>query len=100
MKLTKALIAALAALVLAGCHAGSGDSAKHLLDNASGDDWPGYGRTYGQQHYSPLHDVSDGNVSKLGLAWSMDLPPGQRLEMVRQELYRLCQTISNRVRVG
>ncbi|XHR99097.1 alcohol dehydrogenase [Sphingomonas sp. DBB INV C78] len=51
-------------------------SAAKLRDNSSGDDWPGFGRTYGEQHYSPLQDVNDGNVGKLGLAWSMDLEPG------------------------
>jgi len=51
-------------------------SDKLLRDDAGGDDWPGYGRTYGEQHFSPLGEINDSNVAKLGLAWSMDLPPG------------------------
>lgn len=47
-----------------------------LADTADGHDWPGFGRTYGEQHFSPLTQISDGNVGKLGLAWSMDLEPG------------------------
>lgn len=47
-----------------------------LLDSSSGKDWPAFGRTYGEQHYSPLAQVSDATVQDLGLAWHMDLGPG------------------------
>ena len=45
-------------------------------DTADGRDWPGFGRTEGEQHYSPLGEIDSASVTKLGLAWSMDLPPG------------------------
>ena len=32
--------------------------------------WLAHGRTYGEQRYSPLKQVNEGNVEKLGLAWS------------------------------
>jgi quinohemoprotein ethanol dehydrogenase len=32
--------------------------------------WLAHGRTYGEQRYSPLQQVNDGNVGQLGLAWS------------------------------
>jgi quinohemoprotein ethanol dehydrogenase len=32
--------------------------------------WLAHGRTYGEQRYSPLEQVNDGNVGRLGLAWS------------------------------
>jgi len=48
--------------------------AGQLADDSNGDDWPSFGRTYGEQHYSPLADVNAGNVRQLSLAWSMDLP--------------------------
>lgn len=51
-------------------------SSQMLRDNASGDNWPGYGRTYGEQHFSPLTDINDKNINKLGLTWSYDLDPG------------------------
>jgi quinohemoprotein ethanol dehydrogenase len=72
------LIAAMAglALSLASCNGGGSSAAAQLLDDSDGSDWPGYGRTFGQQHYSPLADVDQGNVADLGLAWSMDLPLG------------------------
>lgn len=47
-----------------------------LLDNSDGSNWPAFGRTYGEQHYSPLETINDQNVEQLGLAWYMDLGPG------------------------
>jgi quinohemoprotein ethanol dehydrogenase len=47
-----------------------------LSDDSDGRDWPGYGRTYGQQHYSPLAEINGSNVGSLGLAWSIDMPLG------------------------
>ncbi|CAN5155383.1 PQQ-dependent methanol/ethanol family dehydrogenase [soil metagenome] len=38
-------------------------------------DWPGYGGP-GENHYSPLTEINDGNVARLGLAWSHDIPAG------------------------
>ncbi len=32
--------------------------------------WLAHGRTYGEQRYSPLKQINDGNVEQLGLAWS------------------------------
>lgn len=59
---------------------GSGQAADEpvvqLADAADGRDWPGFGRTYGEQHFSPLAEIDTASVGKLGLAWSMDLPPG------------------------
>ena len=51
-------------------------AAADLVDGNQGDDWAAYGRTYGEQHYSPLTAISTANVAKLGLAWSYDLPAG------------------------
>ncbi len=47
-----------------------------LLDGAVGADWAAPGRTYGEQHYSPLEQINAANVRQLGLAWSFELPPG------------------------
>jgi quinohemoprotein ethanol dehydrogenase len=51
-------------------------SAAMLSDQSDGRDWAGYGRTFGEQHFSPLDQINTGNVAKLGLAWSLDLPTG------------------------
>src|SRR5581483_6316209 len=35
--------------------------------------WMSYGRTYSEQHFSPLNLINDQNVSRLKLAWFYDL---------------------------
>ena len=77
-------IGCLAALVLVNeCTAAvsqetpiSAYGAAQLSDGSDGKNWPGPGRTFGEQHFSPLHEIGTDNVSKLGLVWSMDLPLG------------------------
>lgn len=63
-------LAALAAMLLAGC------GAKEAAITPATDDWPGFGGMAGEQRYSALEQLNDGNVARLGLAWSFDLPPG------------------------
>ena len=46
-----------------------------LADEADGTNWAAFGRTFSANHYSPLAQINDGNVAKLGLAWSYDIPP-------------------------
>lgn len=56
---------------------GSADrAADAYVDSGPGHDWPGPGRTYGEQHYSPLAEITAPTVPQLGLAWSLDLPVG------------------------
>jgi quinohemoprotein ethanol dehydrogenase len=74
--LSRAALLALAVLALGSCQRGASDPGARLLDASDGSDWAGYGRTYGQQHYSPLDEIDEGNAAALGLAWSMDLPLG------------------------
>lgn len=49
---------------------------RQLDDGSDGEDWPAFGRTYGEQHYSPLEQINAGNVGDLGLVWAVDLPAG------------------------
>src|SRR5258708_35572086 len=35
--------------------------------------WMSYGRTYSEERFSPLKQISDQNVAQLGLAWYFDL---------------------------
>jgi quinohemoprotein ethanol dehydrogenase len=52
----------------------SGVSARAILaEEARGESWLSYGRTYDEQRFSPLTEINAGNVGKLGLAWSADL---------------------------
>jgi quinohemoprotein ethanol dehydrogenase len=49
-------------------------TAERML-NAAGDtaNWMSHGRTWGEQRFSPLTQINDKNVSRLGLAWFADL---------------------------
>jgi quinohemoprotein ethanol dehydrogenase len=40
---------------------------------ADGTDWPAYGRTFSESHYSPLTEINVATVRHLGLAWTLDL---------------------------
>ena len=45
------------------------------MENADQDagHWMSHGRTWSEQRFSPLKQINDGNVKRLGLAWSADL---------------------------
>jgi alcohol dehydrogenase (cytochrome c)/quinohemoprotein ethanol dehydrogenase len=49
------------------------DGARIRKADAEPGNWMSYGRTYDEQRYSPLTQISDQNVGKLGLVWSYDL---------------------------
>jgi len=65
-------------IALSGC-GGSRPEAGQSLDDAAlsneadGTNWAAYGRTFSEQHCSPLLEINAGTVSRLGLAWSLDL---------------------------
>lgn len=62
-------LACLAVLALAGCRSAEIASATTLAANAA-TEWPVHGGTDLEQRYSPLADINQGNVSRLGLAWA------------------------------
>lgn len=45
-----------------------------LTDDPSGVHWAGYGRSYNEQRYSPLDEISEATVGRLGLLWALELP--------------------------
>jgi quinohemoprotein ethanol dehydrogenase len=55
-------------------------AAGRAIDNAAlaneqdGRNWASISRTFSEQRYSPLDLINDRNVTRLGLAWSLDLP--------------------------
>ena len=61
--------------VLAACR--SSNPSKGAADAA---DWIMYGRTYDEQRFSPLNQINEQNVSKLGLVWSRELGTTRGLE--------------------
>src|SRR5579859_6452709 len=42
-------------------------------EGAAGNNWLLNGRTFDEAHFSPLTQISDKNVSTLGLAWYLDI---------------------------
>jgi quinohemoprotein ethanol dehydrogenase len=45
-----------------------------IEDPSRAGDWLSHGRTYAEQRFSPLAQVTRDNVQQLGLAWYLDLP--------------------------
>jgi len=78
LDLSRRLILACAAiwiLASAGCARRTSEVDDAALRAADGDsaNWITYGRTYSEQRYSPLKQIDEQSVGKLGLAWSYDL---------------------------
>jgi PQQ-dependent dehydrogenase (methanol/ethanol family) len=75
-----------AALSFSGCAPGPVDRAR--LERAGGDkgDWLTYGRTYDEQRFSPLDQISDSNVGQLKLTWFHDLDTARGQEATPLEV--------------
>lgn len=56
-----------------------GDNAIVGSSTANGD-WLSHGRTHAEDRFSPLTDINLETVSRLGLAWSLDLPSKGAME--------------------
>ncbi len=54
--------------------AGPTDSGAAIAARDQGGNWLSYGHDYTEQRFSPLDSIDTGNVARLGLAWSLDLP--------------------------
>ena len=69
------LLVAVWVLTVTGCarHVEVDDAALRDADSDSAN-WITYGRTYSEQRFSPLNQVDEQSVNRLGLAWSMDFP--------------------------
>jgi quinohemoprotein ethanol dehydrogenase len=61
-------------LCAAGCPTLSAAPTDPTPGTLDAGNWPGFGRVDDAQHYSPLNQINDGNVSRLGLAWAFDIP--------------------------
>jgi quinohemoprotein ethanol dehydrogenase len=68
-------IAASIAAGLAACMAGGSAKASEPQAADDGTNWTSYGRTADEDHFSPLSQIDDKTVRRLGLAWSFDLDP-------------------------
>jgi len=56
------------------------DNARMRAAQADGGQWMATGRTYDEQHFSPLDQINAGNVSRLGLAWYADINTTRGME--------------------
>jgi quinohemoprotein ethanol dehydrogenase len=68
------LLAAVACLLVAASPGAISVDDAALANETDGADWPAFGRSFSEQRYSPLRQIHAGNVARLGLAWSLDLP--------------------------
>lgn len=70
-------LALVASIVVVGCALGAPprDARDRQLREADRDtaNWLMYGRTYDEQRFSPLDQINDGSVGRLGLVWSREL---------------------------
>src|SRR5579863_8824993 len=64
---------ALSASVLISSFGADVTEARVIAAAADGTNWLVGGRTFDEQHFSPLKQVDDQNVGKLGLAWATDI---------------------------
>ena len=49
------------------------DAERLIRADSEPGNWLTHGRTYSEQRFSPLNQINDQNVARLGLAWSLDL---------------------------
>ena len=58
------------------------DGARIIAADAEPQNWLSHGRTYSEEHFSPLARINAGNVRQLGLAWFLDLHGRKGLEAI------------------
>lgn len=75
LRVTLLLLIASTLLPLAACK--SSNSLDTINDSS---DWSMYGRSFDEQRFSPLKQVNEQNVQKLGLVWSRQLGGNRGLE--------------------
>ena len=56
------------------------DDAALRAADADSSDWITYGRTYAEQRFSPLRQIDEATIARLGLAWSVDFGTLRGLE--------------------
>jgi len=56
------------------------DGARIVAADREPGNWMSHGRTYDEQRHSPLKRINDGNVGKLGLAWTYKLDVDRGVE--------------------
>lgn len=90
-------LAGMAALAVTGCKLADNNpgaqnpgfakiDGEFLKTGGNGDDWAFPAYSYGEQRHSPLTQISDTNVDKLGIAWFADMPDARGHESTPVEV--------------
>ena len=89
-------VAAMAALPALGAGRGPADVDGARIRGADREpqNWMAVGRTYGEEHFSPLTGVNPSNVKRLGLAWYADLDTYRGVEAAPIEVDGVLYNIS------
>jgi quinohemoprotein ethanol dehydrogenase len=61
--------------------AGDVSEARVLAEASSGANWLVGGRTFDEQHFSPLKQITDRNIGDLGFAWALDIDSAMGLSV-------------------
>jgi PQQ-dependent dehydrogenase (methanol/ethanol family) len=87
LALLLSILGILASLAVVACRPPTSDPSGARIDdpalagaNADEANWLTYGRTYSEQRFSPLTEIDEETVERLGLAWSYDLGHVRALE--------------------
>ena len=69
------LVIAAAGVLIAATETKRGDvtEARVIAEASTGNNWLVGGRTFDEQHFSPLKQITDQNIGNLGLAWATDI---------------------------
>src|SRR6202044_1576382 len=61
------------------------DDAALKAAGRTGEEWISYNANWSEQRYSPLDQINASNVSRLGLAWYLDIPAAPGRPQTHQE---------------
>src|SRR5215831_11923038 len=82
---------AIAILCLAGAWMSLAQQRRQVDDAAlksgskNGEEWISYGVNWAEQRYSPLKEIDATNISRLGLAWTAEIPVAAGNPQTHQE---------------
>jgi quinohemoprotein ethanol dehydrogenase len=80
MQIARGIVATMVALLVVSAAPPSARAASQTVHNdpmftdEADANWPSFGRTYDEDHHSPLTQINDRNIAGLKLAWFIDLP--------------------------
>jgi PQQ-dependent dehydrogenase (methanol/ethanol family) len=79
-RVVRIILAGTALLCGAQAQSAKVDMPRLLNADQEAGQWMSHSRTFNEQYFSPLKQIDEKNVGKLGLAWFVDLPTNQNVE--------------------